>query len=100
MKKETCDMCYSPNFLCNPNREKLKEGEEICKYCAAVEFLRSMKVLNVKNGDVLVIKTGTRMTSTMKKVSSERIKEIFYPTKLKDVMFIEEGTDIGVLRSE
>ena len=67
-----------------------------------IEFIKSMQILEIHENDILVIKIEQKIGMER----SEKIKKMVednLPAGMKGkikVFILEEGTDIGILRSE
>ncbi len=73
---------------------KLNIGEKI-------EFVEYAKILTVKDGDIIVLKTDQILTvdtiEYLKNSLSSSVKELGENIKVK-IIILEQGMDIGVLR--
>jgi hypothetical protein len=62
-----------------------------------VEFLEAMQVLELKPGDIIVLKHGGRLPE----IAHRRIRESFqHIAPFHKVIILEEGMEIGVLRED
>lgn len=68
---------------------------------SGIDYLKTMQKLDVKDGDIIVIKNPYKLsaeTYTNLRLAIQKIlKEYGYNVK---VMILEDGMDIGVLRKE
>ncbi len=64
-----------------------------------IDFIQEMKVLNLKPGDVVILKTQTIIHSRDAAESLRKAVADYIGGGIK-VMLLEEGMDIGVLRQE
>ena len=65
-----------------------------------INFIKSMQVLTLKEGDILVLKTLALLSDSSIKRINSIIDEYLPPNLVGKVklMVLEEGMDIGVLR--
>jgi hypothetical protein len=77
------------------------EVEEKINEALGVKWLQSMQRLDVKNGDIIVIRYPGVLSTNAKTYFRESVRDI-----LKDygydvrVMIFEEGSEIGILRRD
>ena len=66
------------------------------------EWLQAMAVLSLKPGDIICLKMKLRLTTTGAEKAKEQVNILTRKAGLKDiqVIILEDGCDIGVLRAE
>lgn len=66
-----------------------------------IKFIKSMETLNIKDGDILVVKVDGKISPQVHHNLIEAIKQTL-PEIMKDmkVFVLEEGIDLGVVRKE
>lgn len=64
-----------------------------------IEWVESLKVLEVKDGDVIVIKTKHATSREFRDHVTEVINDLFKGKNIKTLV-LDDETDIGVLRAQ
>ena len=60
------------------------------------EFVKSLQVLSIKSGDLVIVKADMKISPETRRVIEETVKKLL-PADTK-VAILEPGVDIGVLR--
>jgi len=79
----------------------LRMAENMAKIDMDFKFLESMQRLEIKNGDILVLRypgvLPRNTASNLRKIFQETIKDFGYDVR---ILVLEEGMEIGTLRKE
>jgi hypothetical protein len=69
------------------------------KLHSPIDMIQSMQVLNVKEGDTIVIKVDMFLSNEQRELLMSHLKPVTAKHKC-GVMILEQGMDIGVIHSE
>lgn len=66
-----------------------------------IKFIKSMETLNIKDGDILVVRIDQKLRADLHHALRDYCKQNL-PDKMKDtkVFILEPGTDLGVVRKD
>ena len=78
-----------PQAVSRPKKKKPK-----------VDYIQSMQKLDIRDGDVIVLKTDVKLTPKQTAVLKDQWLKLYSGLKNAEVIVLEDGMDIGVLRKE
>lgn len=77
------------NFL----KSKIKKAEQV----KPIDFFKSMGKLEIKDGDIIILKNSRRLSSESIIKIKERMEELISNNYNNEIIILDEGIDIGVI---